>query len=209
MRDWSGNKIDRVDKLNRRQVYLHVGANDTVVGVNSTLTLREQLGDFVPEDRISAVFTPGAEHVFPTNFDAPGNSACGEVKPPFIANCGYDGAGEVLKWMYGDLKPRNDGELKGSLIRFSQAGKYGTAGMDDTAVLYVPKDCKDGSHVCKLHVVMHGCEQSQVNIGSTYVDNTGYNKWAGEFHFLALWSVSVLMLSRYKQDHCSVSANDD
>lgn len=183
MRHWSGNKIDKVGNLHQRQVYLHVGANDTVVGVHSTLALQKQLEHFTHEDHISTVFTPGAEHVFPTDFDAEGNSACGEVKPPFIANCGYDGAGEVLKWMYGDLKPRKDGNLNGSLIRFSQTGKYGTAGMDDTAVLYVPKDCKDGSHVCKLHVVLHGCEQSQVNIGSTYVDNTGYTKWAGELHF--------------------------
>lgn len=183
MRHWSDNKIDAVGNLNRRQAYLHVGANDTVVGVNSTLALRKQLEGFVHEDRVSTVFTPGAEHVFPTDFDAAGNNACGVVKPPFIANCGYDGAGEVLKWMYGVLHPRNDDKLKGSLVRFSQTGKYGTAGMDDTAVLYVPEDCKDGSHVCRLHVVVHGCQQSQVNIGSAYIDNTGYNKWAGELYF--------------------------
>ena len=45
----------------------------------------------------------GAGHSFPT--DNYGNP-CGTTESPYITNCGFDGAGAALQWIYGSLKPR-------------------------------------------------------------------------------------------------------
>jgi hypothetical protein len=103
---------------------------------------------------------------------------------PYISNCNYDGAGAVLQWMYGSLNARNTGTLTGSVVYFAQTGEYGAAGMDTSGYLYVPANCQSGSAVCKLHVALHGCLQSYSNIQMDFIQNTGYNMWAGKSKYL-------------------------
>lgn len=81
---------------------------------------------------------------------------------------------------YGSLNARNTGTLTGSVVSFSQTGSYGASGLDATGYLYVPSACQSGSTVCKLHVALHGCGQAHSEIGSDFINNTGYNKWAGK-----------------------------
>jgi hypothetical protein len=152
--------------------------------------LKAQLANFDDSSRVSFVTTVGAAHVFPTDFDGSGNNACGETRSPYISNCGYDGAGAVLKWMYGDLVPRNNGQLSGTLLSFSQTGTYGASGMDGTGYIYVPQACQGGSSVCKLHVALHGCAQSYGQIGAKFINNSGYNKWAGKTRLLLYLAAS-------------------
>ena len=181
MRAWSGDEIDSLDNLKDRQVYLQVGTADTTVGVNPMKQLKSQLSNFIDSSKLSYDTVTGAAHVFPTDFDAPGNNACGQSTSPFISNCGYDGAGEALKWMYGSLNPRATGALSGAVKPFDQAGSFGSSGMGRTGYMYVPNSCEDGTTVCKLHVALHGCQQSAGQVQSKFVDNTGYNKWAGTY----------------------------
>ncbi|KAK7215874.1 hypothetical protein V2G26_003877 [Clonostachys chloroleuca] len=178
MQSWSGNQIDPLANLQSRQIYMQVGSADRTVGPKPMNQLKAQLANFDDPSRVSFVTTVGAAHVFPTDFDGSGNNACGETLSPYISNCGYDGAGAVLKWMYGDLEPRNNGQLSGTLLSFSQAGAYGAPGMDSTGYIYVPQACQGGSSVCKLHVALHGCAQSYGQIGAKFINNSGYNKWA-------------------------------
>jgi poly(3-hydroxybutyrate) depolymerase len=180
MQSWSGNQIDSVGNLQTRKIYMQVGSADTTVGPNPMNQLKQQLANFDSASNVTFVTTNGAAHTFPTDFAGSGDNACGSATSPYISNCGYDGAGAVLHWMYGNLNARNTGQLSGSVVSFSQSGSYGAAGMDTTGYLYVPAACQGGSTVCKLHVALHGCLQSYSQIGSKFIVNTGYTQWAGK-----------------------------
>ena len=180
MKSWSGNQIDVTSNLPSRKIYLQVGSADTTVGPNVMAALKSQLSNFDSSANTTYVTTSGAAHTFPTDFSGSGDNACGSAVSPYVSNCNYDGAGAVLQWMYGSLKARNTGTLGGQTISFAQTGSYGSTGMDTTGYLYVPAACQSGGTVCKLHVVLHGCLQSYSQIGPKFIDNTGYNKWAGK-----------------------------
>lgn len=181
MRSWSGNQIDCLCNLRQRKIFLQAGTADDVVGYGITRLLEKQLCPFAEPSNVKFVANDGAAHVFPTNIDGEGNNACNESESPYIANCGYDGAGEVLKWLYGErLNPRSSGKLSGSIIPFAQTGTFGAPGLADTGFLYVPKNCqRDDISVCKLHVALHGCTMNYEQIGDKFLTNTQYNLWAG------------------------------
>ncbi len=191
MKAWSGTKVDRLDNLRQRRVYLQVGTADTTVGTKPMNQLKSQISNFIEPSNLSYVTVTGASHVLPTDFDALGNNPCGQSSSPFISNCGYDGAGAALKWLYGGLNPRAAGLLSGTIKSFDQTGSYGSHGMGGTGYMYVPKSCEGGSTACKLHVALHGCQQSAGQIHSKFVENTGYNKWAGMgLHYVTSKSAS-------------------
>ncbi|KAA8643914.1 hypothetical protein EYZ11_005470 [Aspergillus tanneri] len=191
MKSWSGNKIADVSNLKDRKVYMQVGSVDTTVGPSVMEQLRQQLSKFVNESNTAYITTQGAAHTFPTDFDGSGNSPCSMALSPYVSNCGYDGAGAVLKWIYGSLNARNPGPSTGQFISFEQQSSYGAAGMDTTGYLYVPTSCVDGSTVCKLHVALHGCLQSHDKVGTKFIDNTGYNKWADTNNIIILFPQAV------------------
>ena len=193
MKAWSGNQIAPVSNLAQRKIYMQVGSADTTVGPNVMAQLKAQLATFSEPAMTTYVTTSGAAHTFPTDFDGAGDSTCGISMSPYVSNCQYDGAGAVLKWMYGDMKARNMGTATGSIVPYAQTGKFGAAGMDTTGYLYVPKACAAGaSGVCKLHVVMHGCLQSYSQIGNKFITNSGYTKWADTNNVLVLFPQAVV-----------------
>jgi poly(3-hydroxybutyrate) depolymerase len=192
MRSWSGSSIDSTANLANRKIYMQVGTSDTTVGPNPMAQLRAQLANFYNSANVSYVTTSGAAHTFPTDFSGSGDSSCSFAASPYISNCGYDGAGAVLKWMYGSLNPRNTGTSTGTVVSFDQTGSYGAAGMDSTGYLYVPRNCAPGGGtVCKLHVALHGCLQSHQNIGMTYINNTGYTMWADTNNIIILYPQAI------------------
>lgn len=179
MKAWSGNEIADATNLMYRRVYMQTGSADGVIGSNVMGQLKDQLQKFTDPDNVIFVTTSGAAHTFPVDFDGQDDNPCDKSESPYISNCGYDGAGAVLDWLYGALNPRNTGSLSGRVISFSQTGTYGAPGMDDTAYLYLPASCQSSSTVCKLHTVLHGCTQGYDMIGDKFVNNTGYKQWAG------------------------------
>ncbi|KAF7191016.1 hypothetical protein HII31_07640 [Pseudocercospora fuligena] len=181
MRRWSEEgKIDDLANLQERQVYLQSGSIDEIVGVAETRQLKAQLSEFVDEDKLLYVETEGAAHAFPTDFDAPGNSDCGISASPFVANCGYNGAGAVFRWLYGsDLSsPPVKPDRPYPVQSFSQRGPYGAIGLADTGFIYVPRQCKRNQAPCKLHVALHGCTMNYEQIGDKFIQDTGYLPWA-------------------------------
>ncbi|UNI21300.1 hypothetical protein JDV02_007301 [Purpureocillium takamizusanense] len=195
MRAWSSSKaIASVENLASRRIFMQVGTADSTVGVNPMKQLRAQLSAFVddPAHQVSFVTLDGAAHVFPTDFDGEGDNSCGESAEPWISNCRYDGAGAVLGWMYGgNLTARNEGSPTGTTVSFDQTGEFGARGLDSTGYLYVPSACQRGgsnnNQVCRLHVALHGCLQSHSQIGSKFMDNTGYKKWADTNNIIILF----------------------
>jgi hypothetical protein len=131
----------------------------------------------------------------PTDFFG---NACGFRGDPFINNCNFDAAGQLLKWLYGSLSARSAGTLGGRFIEFDQ-GEFladpTSHGMWQTGWVYVPASC-EGNARCRLHVVFHGCKQypgspyaqgPQGRIGDVYVKNTGYNWWADTNDIVVLY----------------------
>ncbi|KAF2163260.1 hypothetical protein M409DRAFT_26304 [Zasmidium cellare ATCC 36951] len=189
MLSWSGSEIDCLCNLKQRKVYIQAGTADDVVGLGIARLLESQLSHFTDPSNAQFVTSVGAAHVFPTDLDGQGNSACNQSALPYIANCGYDGAGEVLKWLYGNgLKPRSERPLSGSILPFRQTGIFGAPGLAETAFVYVPEKCQQGGKTaCKLHVALHGCGMHHEHIGDKFLVNTGYNLWADTNEIVVLY----------------------
>jgi hypothetical protein len=157
--------------------------------------------NYVPAPNIAFKKDLAAEHAMPTNFFG---NACNFRGDPFINNCGFDAAGELLKWIYGNLSAKNTGALGGTFIEFDQAEFLANPtahGMWPSGWVYVPAACRQTR--CRLHVVFHGCRQypgsayaqgPQGKIGDTYVKNTGYPPWADTNNLVVLFPQGNTML---------------
>jgi fibronectin type III domain protein len=180
--------IDATSNLGNARFWLFSGTTDTVVPQRIMNDLRTYLLHYTAGSRIQYKNDLPAEHAFPTDFFG---NACTTRDDPFINQCDYDAAGQLLTSIYGTLRPRNSGQLLGSVIEFDQSEflpNPASHGLADTGWVFVPKDCANGQ-ACRLHVAFHGCKQYQsyrcfspgvgmVTFGTTFVRNTGYNKWA-------------------------------
>lgn len=184
---WSGSSIDAASNIAAQKVFLFVGNGDTTVGPNPVLALQSQYrANGVPAANLQLVRRDATAHVFPTDFAATGNNACGSASSPYIANCGYDGAKAVLSMFYGALNPRNDAPPAARYLEFDQAAFTANPGMASTGWVYVPADCAAGTS-CRLHVALHGCQQNHASIGDRFLVNTGYTRWADSNRIVVLF----------------------
>lgn len=117
MKSWSGQEIADIANLRDRRIYLQTGSADITIGPNVMWQLKRQLENFVDPEKIIYVTTTSAAHTFPADFDGSGDNDCDKSESPYVSNCDYDGAGAVLKWLYGDLNSRNTRLLSGNLFR--------------------------------------------------------------------------------------------
>ena len=185
--NWSGSLIDAKSNVASQKVFLFVGSSDTTVGPNPMSAVRTQYqNNGVAAANLQFVQRASTAHVFPTDFDASGNNACGSTASPYIANCGYDGAKAVLSAFYGTLDARNDAPAAGNYIEFDQTAFTTNAGMAATGWVYVPATCAAGNP-CRLHVALHGCKQDTGDIGTAFVKNTGYTRWADTNRIVVLF----------------------
>src|SRR5512138_122035 len=167
--NWSGSLNDDKANVANQKVFLFVGSSDTTVGPNPMNALRTQYtNNGVAAANLEFVQRASTAHVFPTDFDASGNNACGSTLSPYIANCGYDGAKAVLTRLYGTLNARNNAPAAANYIEFDQtAFSNGNPGMASTGWVYVPAACASGTQ-CRLHVALHGCKQDAGSIGQHF-----------------------------------------
>jgi poly(3-hydroxybutyrate) depolymerase len=188
LNSWStSGAIDNKANIAGQQVYLFIGTSDTTVGQNPVTALKTQYtNNGVPAANLQHVVRSGASHTFPTDFDSTGNNGCGSAASPYISNCGYDGAKAVLQQFYGTLNARNNAPAAGNYIEFNQTQFTTNPGMAATGWAYVPANCASGSQ-CKVHVALHGCQQSTDKIGTKFVMNTGYSRWADTNSIIVLF----------------------
>lgn len=179
LNNWSGSLIDNKAKVASQKIYLFVGNSDTTVGPNPMNGVQTQYSNNgVTSANLDYVKRASTAHVFPTDFDSTGNNSCSSSASPYISNCGYDGAKAALTKFYGTLNARNNAPAAGNYIEFSQTPYINSnPGMAATGWAYVPANCAAGA-TCKLHVALHGCQQSYGNIGDKFIKNTGYSRWA-------------------------------
>jgi poly(3-hydroxybutyrate) depolymerase/chitodextrinase len=189
--------IDATSSLRNGRFWLFSGTADTAVPQRIMDDLKTYLLHYVDSGNIFYKNDLAAEHAQPTDFFG---NPCNVRNDPFINNCNYDAASELLHSIYGTLRPRNTGQLQGSFIEFDQSeflANPTSHGLADTGWLFVPTDCANGQ-ACRLHIVFHGCKQFQtyryfspgagmVTFGTTFVRNTGYNKWADTNSIIVLY----------------------
>ena len=146
----------------------------------------------VAEDNIKFDTRKDAGHAFLTT-DA--GTTCGVSATPFVSDCDYDQAGAILSWLYHDLKTPAE-KPAGKFIHFDQSefSENGDADLSKEGIVYVPTSCsKEGN--CRLHVALHGCEQNINTVGMTFVEGSGFARWADSNRLVVLFpqvSASVL-----------------
>jgi poly(3-hydroxybutyrate) depolymerase len=107
---------------------------------------------------------------------------------PFLNDCDYDAAGELLKHLLGPLEAPAAKET-GRILRFDQkpfaGGDAFAISMGGSGYAYVPKACE--TEACRVHVALHGCRMSVEAIGETFVREAGYNRWADTNRLIVLY----------------------
>lgn len=146
--------------------------------------LKNYYNSFVPTANVIYKNNIAAEHAMITDDYG---SACSTKGSPYINNCNFDLAGAMLAQLYGPLNARNMGALpSGNFVEFNQSQFITNHGMAPTGWAYIPQACTSGAQ-CRLHVVLHGCQQNVTLVQQQYVRNTGYNRWADSNNMVMLY----------------------
>lgn len=202
--------IDPLENLKRKRVFLFSGKADKTV---KPLVVEKVYGWYiaagVSPDRISYRRDIGAGHAMPT---VKYGNPCDEAsKAPWMSACDYDGAGEALKHIYGDLNPPAPvTPATGKLVEFEQKDFVdpqpqnreelaAKTGLNEFGYAYIPKPCQEGRE-CRIHVVFHGCRQvydrdpdgrdldkGGAAFGLQMVMHAGYNEWANTNRLIVLY----------------------
>ncbi len=177
-------RVDDPSWLAPDRVWVLHGANDRTIGAAVTDALVRFYRSFLPPERIAYETQLPAAHGFPTRSEG---GPCGEAASPWLNDCDYDAAGELLGHLYGALAPRGDPD-SGRLLDFGQARHAGDAAssLDEAGFVYVPADCAAG-RPCRLHIAFHGCRQGADFTGRAFARRAGYNAWAASNRIVVLY----------------------
>lgn len=167
----SNGEIDSLDNIGDARLFLFRGNKDEVVGSAATDGALRWFANYANPVNIKVVDTVPAAHGWPTT-DSGGD--CGSFAAPYIYNCDYDTAGEILGHLYAGLQ--GPAEATREIRRFDQR-PFGDASLAEFGFIYVPEGCEEGAG-CRVHVFFHGCEQSADTIGTELIENSGFNRWA-------------------------------
>ena len=185
----AAGRIDPLADLVDDRVYLFSGTRDTTV----TPPVVDAARDFyraagIAAQRIKYVNDVAAGHAFVVE---EAMNACGVTQSPFINDCDYDQAGDLLRHLYGGLAPA--GEMhEDNLLTFDQSEFLAdpeSHGMSSTGFVYRPSACLEGAR-CRLHIAFAGCKQTPADIGDLYARTTGFNRWAETNRLVILYPQS-------------------
>jgi len=192
--------LDSTTHLSAQRLWMFSGTHDTVVPRSVMDDLHRYYRHYVPEANIRYRHDIEAEHAVPT--DAFGNP-CAYLGKPYINNCGFDAAGDMLRWIYGtDLRQKTANALNGRLVEFDQTEfvndrQPGAHGLAETGFLYVPANCdKNIRQLCRLHVAFHGCGQNVDSIDDKFIRHAGYNPWADANNIIVLYPQTIAVFGR-------------
>jgi len=180
--------LDATSNLANARVYMFSGTVDTTVKQTVMDSLYSYYTHYITNGSVVYEKTWKAAHTFPTDETTNINPCTISIKP-FISNCKYDGAGIALNQLYSNLNARNNGTLSGQFIEFDQSQFLPdpeSKGLANTGYAYVPSSCASGA-ACRIHISLHGCEQSYEFVQMKYVQNTGFNKWADTNDIVVLY----------------------
>lgn len=179
-------EIDPIADVVRDRVYVFTGTSDHTVAasvVKKAAAFYAELG--VPAENILLVSTLPAGHAFVTDGEG---SACEVSGEPYVVDCKYDQAGELLKHIYGSLTPHAAAPT-GEYINFDQQPFTvgdGSTGLAETGVVYVPKPCRE-TPGCRVHIAFHGCAQNCETVGDAFIRELGFARWADTNRLIILF----------------------
>jgi poly(3-hydroxybutyrate) depolymerase len=172
--------IDATENLAKTRVWLFSGSQDRTVepAVVQGLARFYSLYKANPV----AVEKPAGHAMVTEN----AGSACGKTEPPFINDCDYDAAGELLRHVLANLSAPAT-KANGRLLAFDQQdfGEAKAISMADAGYVYIPHACD--TERCRVHIVFHGCRQGIESVGERFVRDAGYNRWADTNRLIVLY----------------------
>lgn len=173
---------DQSKFLQNDRVWMFHGTLDSVIVADVSDALQNQYSQIIQTENLRYINDKPFAHLFPTQTTG---VDCKTSEPPFIGNCGYDAAGEMLNYLLGSLKPKASKEnvsQLGELIKFEQSKLTDLAGtgMHQFGYAYIPTNCNTNNidKSCRIHVSFHGCKQSIEYVEDQYASDTGINEWA-------------------------------
>ena len=166
-------RLGDTETLSDDHVWVFHGTEDKTVAAELSAATVALYSSFINPENIRFVNDVGAGHNFPTRSDG---TECSATELPFIGRCDYDAVGNLLQQLYGKLEAPAT-ELKTKLIKVTLPGAL-AAGMDEAAYLFIPGACTQTGQSCKTHLVLHGCAQSASQIGTVFIEQSGYFPWA-------------------------------
>nr|WP_168710927.1 PHB depolymerase family esterase [Ningiella ruwaisensis] len=173
------------ESLTDDKVILIHGKHDTTVNRKAADLLARQYEQWLGETNFRYISDKDFAHHMPTlNY----GTDCKSSESPFIGNCDYDAAGEILNFIYDGLKTPVDDKANQSLFTLdvTELSDLSGSSIADKAYIYIPETCQKGQS-CKLHVSFHGCNQSAEDVGSTYAAHAGFNRWAQSNDIVVLY----------------------
>ncbi|WP_420345509.1 hypothetical protein [Pelagibius sp.] len=182
-------RIDPLANLAGDRIYLFSGTEDNTVTPPVMAAARDfyRQAGIVDQD-IETVTDVAAGHAFIAE-GAP--VPCAETETPFLNDCGFDQAGDILQHLYGALLPPQPADA-GRLIVFDQTEFLAdpeSHGMATGGFAYVPAACATGED-CRLHIAFAGCRQTPEHIGDLYARTAGFNRWAESNRLVVLYPQS-------------------
>jgi poly(3-hydroxybutyrate) depolymerase len=178
-------RIDPVANIAKARVWLFSGTQDRTVVLAVVEALAKQYVLFGTQPVL--IKDRPAGHAMVT--ENAGN-ACPVTEPPFINDCDYDAAGELLRHLLGTLSPPSTA-AGGRLIAFDQRelGATSAISMAAEGFVYLPRACE--TERCRVHVAFHGCRQGVDAVDEQFVRNAGYNRWADTNRLIVLYPQAV------------------
>lgn len=174
--------VDDVENIAKQKIYIYQGQKDSVLHPPAADKLTEFYTSF--HASVTKRLDIAGGHGFPSE---QASAACEANQKPWLNNCLFDGAGELLNLFYGPL--RNPVPMKRqNLIAFDQS-EFETAdsGMAEEGFIYLPTECQVKGAQCHLHIAFHGCQQNPATVGDQFMVQAGYNSWAESNKIIILY----------------------
>lgn len=180
--------IDDPQNLQKSRLYLFRGTQDQWISPGVFGALKSFYRELTPAANTRVDDARAVGHAFIT--DNAGDPGCEAAVAPFVTNCAFDQAGDILQWLVATpLQPRAE-KPSGRIVAFDQKEFTGPTGlsMEEKGYLYVPAACAAGE-TCSLQVVFHGCGQGAESVGDKVYGwpGAGFNRWADSNRMLVLY----------------------
>jgi poly(3-hydroxybutyrate) depolymerase len=180
----AAGQLAPLDGLAGDRVYVWRGQRDALVGESITRGSAELYASLAGSVQLNTDFARPIAHLLPT---VGSGGQCETAAPPYIAACGFDLAGEAIRWLHPETPEQAPAQATGSLSRVDVRPADGSDPPGgDSAFLYVPRACAAGE-TCGLHIALHGCEQPEEKIGDAFAAGAGFNRWADAAKLLVLY----------------------
>ncbi|MGA7456017.1 MAG: poly(3-hydroxybutyrate) depolymerase [Methyloceanibacter sp.] len=176
--------IDPIAGLAGDNVYLFSGKKDDTVKLAVVQAAKRFYKEVGVDEANTTLIEGDGGHALITAQG--GGVACGVSDTPYVSNCGYNQAQAILAWIYGPLA-EGTATPSGKFIPFDQGAVSEPGdGLADEGMVYVPEACANQPG-CRVHIALHGCEQSREAIGDTFVKTSGFAEIADTNRIVVLF----------------------